>query len=50
MKHHASEGGRIIRSVMSDIENKDYVDMAAQVAECHHEKCDGSGYPKGLHG
>ncbi|MGN0600460.1 MAG: HD-GYP domain-containing protein [Oscillospiraceae bacterium] len=50
MKDHASEGGRIIRSVMSDIENKDYVDMAAQVAEGHHEKWDGGGYPKGLSG
>lgn len=50
MKCHAAEGGRIIRSVMGDIENKDYVDMAAQVAEGHHEKWDGSGYPKGLHG
>lgn len=50
MKDHASEGGRIIRSVMSDIENRDYVDMAAQVAEGHHEKWDGGGYPKGLSG
>lgn len=50
MKDHASEGGRIIRSVMVDIENKHYIDMAAQVAEGHHEKWDGSGYPKGLRG
>ncbi|MGN0553845.1 MAG: HD-GYP domain-containing protein [Oscillospiraceae bacterium] len=50
MKAHAAEGGKIIRNVMSDIENKNYVDMAAQVAEGHHEKWSGGGYPKGLSG
>ena len=50
MKAHAAEGGKIIRNVMSDIENKDYIDMAAQVAEGHHEKWNGGGYPKGISG
>lgn len=50
IKSHAAEGGRIIREVMSGIEEKDYIDIAADVASCHHEKWDGTGYPKGLAG
>lgn len=50
MKAHAAEGGRIIRDVMSNIENTDYVNMAAQVAEGHHEQWNGGGYPRGLSG
>lgn len=50
IKSHAAEGGRIIREVMGSIEEKEYVDIAETVAACHHEKWDGSGYPRQLKG
>lgn len=43
MKMHASEGGKII-------DDREYLDMAHQVARYHHERWDGSGYPDGLRG
>ncbi len=50
MKHHAPEGGRIIREVFTDVEDEEYIEIAAQVASYHHEKWDGSGYVAGLSG
>lgn len=47
IKRHAAEGGRIVREVLGNIEDNDYVEIAAQIAEGHHEKWDGSGYPRG---
>ncbi len=50
IKSHTTEGGRIIREVMGNIEEKEYVNIAEKVASCHHEKWDGSGYPYGMKG
>ena len=43
IKSHATMGGEILR-------NKMMVEGAEDVALCHHERFDGSGYPKGLAG
>lgn len=42
---HAEEGHRLLRGSSSSI-----LDLAASIALSHHEKWDGSGYPRGLVG
>lgn len=48
IKQHAEKGGRIIRETFGDIEHDQYAQMAYHMAECHHEKWNGKGYPNGL--
>lgn len=50
MKSHAAEGGAIIYDTMGGIEERDYIEMAHDMAKYHHEKWDGSGYPEGHSG
>lgn len=50
IKQHACEGGKIVREVLGSIEEKEYVEIASDVAAYHHEKWDGSGYNQGLAG
>ena len=50
MKTHAAEGGKIVRDVLGNIEETDYIGIAADVATYHHEKWNGKGYPEGLSG
>lgn len=45
MKTHTSIGRSILDNHDSPI-----MQMAARIAECHHERWDGSGYPNGLSG
>jgi len=48
MKLHATEGGRIIREVLGEYEDREYKRIATNIATYHHEKWDGTGYPRGL--
>ncbi len=50
MKRHASEGGRVVREVLSGVADDEYLSFASDVAACHHERWDGKGYPRGLSG
>lgn len=46
---HTERGCDIIES-MSNLENRDYIDMALEICRYHHERWDGSGYPEKLVG
>ena len=50
MKKHSEYGAEIIRRTMGDIEEKDYITIAYNIARYHHERYDGKGYPDGLKG
>lgn len=43
-QRHAEFGSRILSGSASEL-----LTVAATIALTHHEKCDGSGYPRGLH-
>jgi response regulator RpfG family c-di-GMP phosphodiesterase len=50
MKTHADLGRRTIESVLRETGQQDFLVMGRDIAWCHHEKWDGSGYPRGLSG
>ena len=50
IQSHPELGAQIIDSVLSEAKNSDYLLAAREMAYCHHEKWDGSGYPQGLKG
>jgi putative two-component system response regulator len=50
MKKHASFGAQIIEKIESSTSASDFLKYAKIFAGTHHEKWDGSGYPKGLKG
>lgn len=51
MKKHTSAGGEIIDKAISTVgEKTEYLNEAKNLAEYHHEKWDGNGYPEGLAG
>lgn len=50
MKTHARIGYDTIRNVATKLKNNAFLEYAADVAYTHHEKFDGTGYPRGLKG
>ena len=50
MRTHAEIGARTLTEVYRHNEFSRYLGMAIDIAYYHHEKWDGSGYPKGLKG
>jgi putative two-component system response regulator len=43
MKQHTTKGAAILKG-----SSVPFIQMGARIAACHHEKWDGSGYPRGL--
>jgi len=50
MKLHSVIGGETLRSAASQYPGVDYLRVAAEIAEFHHERFNGTGYPAGLKG
>jgi putative two-component system response regulator len=50
MEQHTLIGAQTLREVHRSHPNNDLVNLGIQIAEAHHEKWDGSGYPHGLAG
>ena len=50
MKTHAEKGAAIVENLLKDIEEPSLVMIAKNVANYHHERYDGNGYPEHLSG
>ncbi len=50
MKKHSAEGAKIVKQILEGVETDKFVKIAVNVANYHHEKWNGKGYPEGLSG
>jgi len=50
MKTHTTKGGDIIKNILKDLGDEDFLNVAYDIATFHHEKWNGKGYPQNLAG
>ena len=50
IKSHAMLGAEIIDDLLADVEEPEYLAVAHDIALCHHERWDGTGYPSKMAG
>ena len=50
IKCHTLFGGDAITAIQTQIEGRSFLNIGREIAYNHHEKWDGSGYPRGLRG
>ncbi|MCR4725817.1 MAG: HD domain-containing protein [Clostridia bacterium] len=50
MKKHSEKGGEMVNSIFVNLGDRAFLDKAYNIAVAHHERWDGTGYPKGLKG
>lgn len=50
MQRHAEMGGQILQKAAGMVDGVTYLSLGAEIAQNHHEKFDGSGYPAGIKG
>ncbi len=50
MRLHAELGGECLREIELQLGSSNFLEMAREIAFCHHEHWDGQGYPAGLAG
>lgn len=50
MRRHAEMGERLLSEAARDLDPGSYMQLGAVIAASHHERYDGTGYPKGLAG
>lgn len=48
MKTHAAKGAEILSRILKNSDDVDFTKIAVNVANYHHERWDGSGYPQNL--
>ncbi|NGZ27118.1 MAG: two-component system response regulator [Magnetococcales bacterium] len=50
MKKHSVYGWNALRAALAEMGENSFLRIAAEIAYTHHEKWDGSGYPRGIAG